>query len=101
LCYCPDTIRLDPEYLAWFINQPTVQACLERLRRGSHIKIVPKSAFAELEVVLPPLGTQRAIVELERLRQKEADTMRRLVQARKRLVNGLALRAAQEHYATP
>lgn len=97
----PDTIHVDPEYLAWFINQPTVQACLERLQRGSHIKIVPKSAFAELEVVLPPLATQRAIVELERLRQKEAHTMSRLVQARKRLINGLALRAAQERYATP
>jgi restriction endonuclease S subunit len=96
-----DTARVDPAYLAWFINQPTVQACLERLQRGSHIKIVPKSAFTELEVVLPPPATQRAIVELERLRQKEAYTMSRLVQARKRLVNGLALRAAQERYATP
>jgi restriction endonuclease S subunit len=90
----PDADRVEPEYLAWFINQPTTQACLERLQRGSHIKIIPKSAFAELEVVLPPLATQRAIVELERLRQKEAYTMSRLVQTRRRLVNGLALRAA-------
>src|SRR6266446_10668160 len=96
----PDADRVDPEYLAWFINQPTTQACLERLQRGSHIKIIPKSAFEELEVVLPPLATQRAIVELERLRQKEAYTMSRLVQARKRLVNGLALRAAQERHST-
>jgi type I restriction modification DNA specificity protein len=96
----PDADRVDPEYLAWFINQPTTQACLERLQRGSHIKIIPKSAFEELEVVLPPLATQRAIVGLERLRQKEAYTMRRLVQARQRLVNGLALRAAQERHST-
>jgi hypothetical protein len=51
-------------------------------------------------VVLPPLATQRAIVGLERLRQKEAYTMSRLVQARQRLVNGLALRAAQERHST-
>ncbi len=25
----PDPDRIDPEYLAWFINQPTAQACLE------------------------------------------------------------------------
>src|SRR5712671_3645249 len=50
----PNADRVDPEYLAWFINQPTTQACLERLQRGSHIKIIPKSAFEELEVVLPP-----------------------------------------------
>ena len=42
----PDADRVEPEYLAWFINQPTTQACLERLQRGSHIKIIPKSAFA-------------------------------------------------------
>ena len=96
----PDADHIDPEYLAWFINQPTAQACLERLQRGSHIKIIPKSAFEELEVVLPPLATQRAIVELERLRQKEAYIMSRLTQARKRLINGLALRAAQERHLT-
>ena len=67
----PNLDRVDPEYLAWFINQPTTQTCLERLPRVPHIKIIPKSAFEELEVVLPPLATQRAIVELERLRQKE------------------------------
>jgi hypothetical protein len=96
----PDADHADPEYLAWFINQPTAQASLERLQRGSHIKIIPKSAFEELEVVLPPLATQHAIVELERLRQKEAYIMSRLVQARKRLVNSLALRAAQERHST-
>jgi restriction endonuclease S subunit len=96
----PDADHIAPEYLAWFINQPTAQACLERLQRGSYIKIIPKSAFEELEVVLPPLATQRAIVELERLRQREAYIMSRLVQARKRLVNGLALRAAQERHST-
>src|SRR5215471_4153027 len=96
----PDADRVDPEYLAWFINQPTAQACLERLRRGSHIKIIPKSAFEELEVVLPPLATQRAIVELERLWRREAYIMSRLVQARRRLVNGLALRAALERHST-
>jgi restriction endonuclease S subunit len=96
----PDADRVDAEYLAWFINQPTTQARLERLQRGSHIKIIPKSAFEALEVVLPSLAIQRAIVELERLRQKEAYTMGRLTQARKRLVNGLALRAAQKRHST-
>jgi hypothetical protein len=96
----PDTDRVDPEYLAWFINQPTTQACLERLQRGSHIKIIPKSAFEELEMLLPPLAMQRAIVELERLRQQEAYIMSRLVQARKRLLNNLALQAAQERQST-
>ena len=95
-----DANRVDPAYLAWFINQPTAQAFLERRQRGTLIKLIPKSAVEELEVVLPPLVTQRAIVALERLRQQEAHIMSRLVQARQRLVNGLALRAAQERHST-
>ena len=93
----PDTERVSPEYLAWFINQPTAQAFLERLQRGSHIQIIPKSAFEELEVTIPALATQHAIVELERLRQKEEHIMGRLADARRRLVNGLGLLAAQAH----
>ena len=91
-----DPTHVLPEYLVWFINQPKAQSYLERRQRGSHIKMIPKAAFEELEVAIPPLATQRIIVELERLRQKEEHTMNRLADARKRLVNGIALRAAQE-----
>ncbi len=96
----PDAKRVNSHYLAWFINQPTAQAFLERHQRGSHIKIIPKSAFEELEVILPTLDTQRTIVALERLRQKEEHIMSRLAYARKRLVNGLALQAAKERHVT-
>lgn len=83
-----------PEYLAWFINQPSAQAYLESHQLGSHIKMIPKSAFENMEIVLPSLAIQRLIVDLEKLRQKEEYSMARLVKARKTLVNRLALQAA-------
>ena len=90
----PNSERVVAEYLAWFINQPTAQSFLEKHQLGSHIKMVPKAAFEALEVIVPPLATQRAIVELERLRQKEEQAMIRLADARRRLITGLALKAA-------
>lgn len=90
----PDSNRILPEYLAWFINQPSAQAYLESRQLGSHIKMVPKLAFEELAVALPPLATQRAIVALEKLRQKEEHFMAQLAKARKRLIDGVALLAA-------
>lgn len=90
----PQAERVMPEYLAWYINQPSAQAYLESHQLGSHIKMIPKLAFEELEIALPPLATQRAIVELEKLRQREEHTMARLAKARKKLVNNLALQAA-------
>jgi len=92
----PDLEKIIPEYLSWFINQPTAQSFLERNQRGSHIKMIPKASLEELEVILPPVATQRAIVELERLRQKEELAMIRLADARRRLITGLALTAATE-----
>lgn len=84
-----------PEYLAWFINQPTTQATLAVCQHGSLLKMVPKSAFEELKINLPPLEIQKTIVKLEQLRQKEEKTMRHLAEARKRLVGGVALQIAK------
>jgi len=83
-----------PEYLAWFINQPSAQGYFESAGQGSLVKMVPKSTFEELEIQVPSLETQRAIVQLDTLRKKEAVIMERLIRSRKRLINGLALKAA-------
>jgi len=96
----PDAERVLPEYLAWFINQPKAQSFLKRHQRGSHMQMISKTAFEELEVALPPLAIQRSIVKLEQLRQKEKHTMNRLANARKRLVNGIALQAALKGNST-
>lgn len=88
--------RVLPEYLAWFINQPTTQVTLESFQHGSLMKMVPKSAFEELEIYLPPLELQKTITQLDQLRQKEEQTMRCLAEARRRLVDGLTLHAARE-----
>jgi hypothetical protein len=90
----PDNERVLPEYLAWFINQPSSQLYLESHQVGSHMKMVSKQAFEELEIAIPPLATQRVIVELERLRQKEEYTLDLLLKARKNLINSLAFKAA-------
>ncbi len=97
----PDKTSILPEYLAWFINQPSAQAYFESNQMGSHIKMIPKPALEQLEVVLPPLATQGSIVQLEKLRQTEEHTMVRLAKARKKLIDGLALEAAMNGRAHP
>lgn len=89
-----DPKRVLPEYLAWFINQPSTQAFFESTSQGSLMKTIPKSTFEELEVQLPSLKIQKAITELDALQKKEAVAMDHLIRSRKRLINGLALKAA-------
>lgn len=83
-----------PEYLAWYLNQPWAKAQIRKKQHGSHIKIVPKNLFENLEIRLPSLQAQKAIMELDHLRWQEEQMVGRLVEARRRLVYGLALEAA-------
>jgi len=91
----PDLNRVLPEFLAWFINQPPAQAYLTQQSRGTLVKLMPKSLFEELEVPIPPLATQRQVMEIENLRAHEEGLLKRLIAARQRLVQRLCLSAVE------
>ena len=91
----PDLNRVLPEYLAWFINQPPAQAYLTQQSRGTLVKLMPKSLFEELEVPIPPLATQRQVMEIENLRAHEEGLLKRLIAARQRLVQRACLSAVE------
>jgi restriction endonuclease S subunit len=93
----PDTSRVLPEYLAWYINQPKAQNYLAMFQHGSHMQMVPKAFFEELEIEVPLIEDQRKIVELEKLRQEEEFIMSQLARARKRVVNGLCMQYLQKN----
>jgi hypothetical protein len=82
----PDTSRIVPEFLSWFINQPPAQSYLVQQSRGTLVKLVPKSVFEELQVPVPPIPLQRQIMEIERLRAREESLLKRLIEARRRVV---------------
>jgi restriction endonuclease S subunit len=65
----PDVI--DPRYLAWFINQPATQCYFDKCARGTHLRMIPKNCLDDLEVLVPDLATQRLIVEIDSLAQRE------------------------------
>lgn len=96
----PDRSQVLPEYLAWFINQPPAQAILTRQSRGSRVKLLPKSVFAELEISLPTMELQTKIVELELLRTREESLLRQLIAARQQLVQQACLLAIDAHSHT-
>lgn len=88
-----------PDYLAWLINHPSSQAYLNSHQRGSHIKVIPKSAFEELPVSIPSIEEQKMIIELESLRKKEAGLLEKLITTRKKLVDNLILKTTLKQTA--
>jgi restriction endonuclease S subunit len=93
----PDASRVLPEYVAWYINQPQAQNFLAMFLHGSHMQMVPKAFFEEMEIQVPSIKDQRAIIELEKLRQKEDLITRHLIRARKKLINGLCMQYLKEN----
>ncbi|HEX9580801.1 MAG TPA: restriction endonuclease subunit S [Gemmatimonadales bacterium] len=75
---------IDSRYLAWYLNQPPVQAGIDQIRTGAGTPIVQRNGFERLEVVLPPVAVQREIADLSELMARERDLRRRLGDAAER-----------------
>jgi hypothetical protein len=92
----PTTDALDPAYLQWFINHPATQADLASQAAGTAVKMIGANALVGLLVTLPPLVTQRHIVDAARLASRESALLARLKERRKALIDSQLLRRAQQ-----
>lgn len=89
--------RVDPEYLAWYINQTPVQEYLRsNARRGTHMPLITLAAFKELIVDVTDMTTQHRIVELNRLVETEKRLMTKLQEKRSHFINALCLKASKD-----
>ena len=89
--------KILPEYLAWCINQAPAQVYLHNFaRRGTHMPLVPKSAFENLKVHVPDIGTQKRIVKLNRLLDRENELIRKFQEKRSLLIRSLSIKAAKK-----
>ena len=84
------------EYLGWYINQAPAQEYLHNIaRRGTHMPLIPLSAFVGLKVDLPDIETQEKVVELSRLMEKEKQLLSALQEKRSLLINAVCLSATK------
>ena len=60
-----------PEYLAWAINQPPAQRHFDSFARGTGLRMVPRSSLDALDIDVPDLETQRKIVAIDALAERE------------------------------
>lgn len=88
--------RLNPEYLRWFLNLPTIQTRLFSFARGTYVRSLPASSIGDLDIPLPPLPKQHAVAELNRLRIREKELMAKLAEQRGLLVDHSVLQNFQQ-----
>jgi restriction endonuclease S subunit len=89
----PDPGRLDPCYLAAFLNRPSTSMQLKASKKGAMLPRVPKEALSELPVPLPPMERQRAIGGLASSISQHVDLSAKLLNKEARLFESLLDRA--------
>jgi len=89
----PDKVL--PEYLNWYISQRDAQIFLTSRAKGTVQKMISKQAIEELEVTLPSLEKQKAIVELATLSAREQTLLHKLADKREQYISTILMQFAK------
>jgi hypothetical protein len=83
-----------PDYLRWVLNQPRTREDLRAVARGTYVPFLSRMDVEELRVPVPEIGTQRRIVEIDRLRRQEHRLVTRLTELNDEFTDALVWKAA-------
>ncbi len=91
----PQTNMIKPSYLQWFINQSSSQNILLAQAKGTAVKMISKASLEQLLITIPSLTDQQRIVEISQLVVQEANLMKKLMERRRGLIEGMLMQKAQ------
>lgn len=60
-----------PEYVTWYLNLQATQKYLQSASRGSALPSLTQSLVEQIEIDIPSLQKQQAVVQFQSLRKKE------------------------------
>lgn len=81
-----DKSAILPEFVAWYLNLPTVQNTLAAQARGTSIMSISKATLGELEIPIPPIERQRRYIELSKLQKREQQLYAAIAERRKQIL---------------
>lgn len=78
---------LRPEFLVWYLNQPTAQRELSRFKKSSSIPLLSREGVEALPIPVPPIEVQERIAATGALLQQEMEIMQKLGELRSKLIS--------------
>ncbi len=81
-----EKIRILPEYVCWYMNNPDAMKLLKISSKGTNIHSVSKAEIKKLEILIPPLQKQELIAQIDFLLKKEQLIQNRLNLLKKQLL---------------
>lgn len=85
-----DKSRLDPEFLAWQLNQSPAQNYLSVERQGSAQPVIKRAALETLEISIPSLYKQKEVAALSNAAREERVLLTALIHNRQRAMEAIA-----------
>ena len=82
-----------PEYLVWFLNHPATKKNLKSQAIGTALQSISKAVLQELEISIPPIETQRAILKIHSLQQQEQNIQKQMEDLKEKYTQQLLLNA--------
>lgn len=82
---------ISPEFLAWVINHPTTQLWLKSNAIGSALQSISKVTLLEMEVVVPSLEKQKAILKIKSLSKLEQNIQKQLADLKQQYLQQLLI----------
>lgn len=82
----PSDKKVLPHYLAWFLNSHTTQTLLKGQAIGTSIPSISKQVLENLEITIPNIETQQAILQITNLRNKEKSLKQKIETLREKQI---------------
>ncbi len=92
----PTDNKVIPQYLAWFLNNRNTQTLLKGQAIGTSIPSISKQVLENLEIALPSIETQKTILQITKLRNKEKSLKQEIETLREKQIQAMLLEAASQ-----
>ena len=96
----PNKKKVVPEFLLWWINQPSSQSYLASRSKGTMVKMVCKQGLEDLEVNLPSLEQQKKVAEFFSLSMREQQLLEDIKNRKAIYTQGILMHVVSESRQT-
>ncbi len=81
--------KLLPGYLCWYLNQKLAQNYIDQHASGTAIRNIRKETLANLDIPIPPLQQQQAIIKLANAAKQERLLYQQLIANTQRMMDSV------------
>lgn len=81
-----------PEFLAWYLRSEPARKHFDNRRKGTYVQLIRRADLAEIDVPIPPVEVQRAVVAFSELAEQEHSLSSRLAELRSAFHSQLLLK---------